>query len=125
MPPPTSIKRSDSVYVSSNDVCCYVYSSLSESIDLPTRGAGMVRATVSRSSPSGTKQPYGVGSLILWDQPLPRLGATPQKPLRADSTVTQQRRLDPRRVTAVAWRSGGGIETPARRGSSRRPHRLS
>src|SRR5262245_58965905 len=112
MPPPTSIKRSDSVYVSSNDVCCYVYSSLSESIDRPTRGAGMVRATVSRSFPSGTKQPYGVGSQRLSLLRPPRRSAAPQKPLRADPTVTQGRRLDPRRVTALGWRSGGGFEPP-------------
>src|SRR5262245_10478377 len=72
----------------------------------------MVRATVSRSFPSGTKQPYGVGSQRLSRLRLPRRSAAPQKPLRADSTVTQNRRLDPRRVTALGWRSGGGFEPP-------------
>src|SRR5262245_15199760 len=72
----------------------------------------MVRATVSRSFPSGTKQPYGVGSQRLSLLRLPRRSAAPQKPLRADPTVTQGRRLDPRRVTALGWRSGGGFEPP-------------
>ena len=91
--------------------CRYVYSSLSESIDLLARSAGMVLATVSHSQASGTKQPYGVRSHQLPLMRLSRRSATPQKPLRADTTVIQRRRLDPRRVTASRWRAGVGIET--------------
>ncbi len=67
----------------------------------------MVRATVSHSQASGTKQPYGVRSHQLPLMRLSHRSATPQKPLRADSTVIQNGRLDPRRVTASHWRVRG------------------
>ena len=98
---------------------------LSEPIDLHVRGAGVVRATVSHSvKASGAKQPYGVRSHQLPLMRLSRRSATPQKPLRADATVTQRRWLDPRRVTASTG-AGAGIETRVRRWFPPKPHRLS
>ena len=80
-------------------------------MDLTTRGAGTLLHAVSDSpAASGTKQFYRVGPrLLLWAR-LSRRSAAPQKPLRADRTVTQRRRLDPRRVTTPAG-GGAGIET--------------
>ena len=90
----------------------------------PTGSAGMVRQRC-LARPSGTKQPYGVGSHQL---PLMRLSGrspTPQKPLRADDPVIQSGQLDPRRVTARCWRRPGESRPPAGGVPSPRPHRLS
>jgi hypothetical protein len=76
---------------------------------------GWFVATVSYSSPSGTKQPYGVRPLRLPAERLSGRSPTPQKPLRADRPVTLVGQLDPRRVTASRWRVRGGIETPGGR----------
>ncbi len=55
------------------------------------RAPGWFFATVSHSiKSSGTKQPYKVGSLHLPIKRLSHRGVTPQKPLRADETVTQR-----------------------------------
>ncbi len=68
----------------------------------------MVLATVSHPrEASGAKQPDGVRPLRLPVTRLSRRSATLQKPLRADATVTQRRRLDPRRVAASRWRVRG------------------
>src|SRR5262245_2997559 len=79
--------------VSSNDVCCYVYSSLSESIDLATRGAGMVLATASRPvAQAAPNSLTGSGRRASRPAGCRARGAAPQKPLRADRTVTQDRK---------------------------------
>ena len=50
---------------------------------------------------------------------------TPQKPLRAGPAVTQNQRLDPRRVTARRWRAGEESRPPSAGSSSSAPRRLS
>src|SRR5262245_44569177 len=56
------------------------------------RSTGVVLATASDSHlASGTKQPADVGPLPLPRKRLPRLSATPPKPLCADQAVTQGR----------------------------------
>jgi len=86
----------------------------------------MVLATVSHSNQSsGTKQPYGVWSHQL---PLMRLSSrspTPQKPLRTGQAVTQNVRLDPRRVTVRCWRAAEESRPPSVGTSSSPPRRLS
>src|SRR4051812_16991137 len=90
----------------------------SEPADLLERGTGMVRAAASRLvGTGGAKQPYGVRPHRLPPPRLPHRSAAPQKPLRADPTVIQSPRLDPRRVTAPTG-DGTGIDTRVRRVSS-------
>lgn len=80
--------------------------------DLRTRGVGMVLhngvALGKRAAPNrltrSVRRAFRTG-----DCRPP--AATPQKPLRADAAVTQNRQLDPRRVTARRRRLGEGIET--------------
>jgi hypothetical protein len=87
---------------------------------------GMVRAPVSRSLPSGTKQLYGVRSHRLPPMRLSGRSPTPQKPLRADRPVTHCRTARPPKGDgSVLAISAGESRPPAVVGSSSRPHRLS